>query len=101
MIQNEVTCFDLLKDQYKDDKDFKVIWKACINQEHLEDYILQEEYLFKGNMVYILKTSLGEILLRRHHYKGLATNLGRDKIIVAIKEKCYWPRLKRDTTKFI
>ena len=35
------------------------------------------------------------------HKDGLACHFGRDKTIVAVGERYYWPHMRRDVTKFI
>lgn len=62
---------------------------------------MQEGCLFKDNAMCIPKTSLGEALIKEHHARGLVGHAGRDKTISTLKERYFWPKLKKDVARFI
>ena len=47
-ISTEVVGFDYLKDTYADDEDFGAIWAGCNNNEFVTDFLIQDEFLFRG-----------------------------------------------------
>ncbi|XP_077223394.1 uncharacterized protein LOC143857005 [Tasmannia lanceolata] len=54
--------FDTIRDMYANDEDFDEIWKLCKEGKH-EDYLLQDDFLFKGSRLCILKCSLREYVI--------------------------------------
>ena len=55
----------------------------------------------KSGQLCILCISLHEKVIRDLYGGGLAGHLGRDETIKAVKERYYWPRLRRDVTNLV
>lgn len=59
----------------------------CKNFENTEEFHIQEGYLFKGNQLYVPKTSLQIQLIKEMHEGGLSAHFGRDKIFALLEDK--------------
>ena len=41
--------FEMLKEFYESDEDFKEVWEKCVANQPYDDYHIYEGYLLKGN----------------------------------------------------
>ncbi|GJV38507.1 RNA-directed DNA polymerase [Tanacetum coccineum] len=65
------------------------------------DVHIYDGYLMKGNQLCIPRSLLSEKLVLDLHSGGLAGHLGRDKTIMAVQERFFWPHLRRDVSKLV
>ncbi|GJS78946.1 RNA-directed DNA polymerase [Tanacetum coccineum] len=100
-ISNEVVGFDSITELYASDEDFHNTWMELKTKQHRSEFLLLDGYLFKGNRLCIPKTSLMSQLIKEIHAGGLSAHLGRDKTIVSVESRLYWPQLKRDVGAFV
>ena len=79
----KVTGFKRLKDDYESCLDFGELYTSLINalQPILDDYTLQDGYLFKANKLCIPWSLVRDFLVWEIHAGGLAGHFGRDKTI--------------------
>ena len=77
------------------------MWESFSNHKPCKDYHIDNSFLFKGDVLCILHTSLRETIIKEAHSTGLAGHFGRDKTLAAISLKFFWPQLNRDVTNFI
>lgn len=101
LLQGEITAFDHITDLYATDQDFKHIWEKCLLHQPCLDYHILDRFLFKGNCVCISHTSLRESIIKELHSNGLAGHFGRDKTIIAVSSKFFWPQLNKDVNNFV
>ena len=93
----KVTGFERLKDDYESCPDFRELYTSLINalQPILDDYTLQDSYLFKANKLCILWSSVRDFLVWEIHARGLIGHFGRDKIIEEVEHQFYRPSLRK------
>ncbi|GKE89161.1 RNA-directed DNA polymerase, partial [Tanacetum coccineum] len=100
-ISNEVLGFNSIKELYASDEDFRNTLMELETTQHRGEFLLLDDYLFKGNRFCIPKTSLKSQLAKEIHAGGLSGHLGRDKTIASVESRFYWPQLKRDVEAFM
>ncbi|KAL5575124.1 hypothetical protein UlMin_016823 [Ulmus minor] len=101
MMKFEVVGFECLLETYAGDLDFGEIWEKCGNRLVVPNFQIHQGYLFKGNQLCIPVHSLRGLLIQEVLTGGLATHVGRDKTLALLEEKFYWPRMRKDISKFV
>ena len=97
-MQNPVIAFERLKDEYPQCPNFGIIYKESLDNPSPTqgDFLIRERYLFKGAKLCIPRTSLRDFLTWELHAGDLIGHISRDKTIVLVENRFYWPSLKRD-----
>jgi len=106
-MENQVIGFDALKDIYPTDNDFQEIMAQSKNpvignMDIIQGrYFMQDGYLFKGKQLCITIGSMQENIIKELHNSGLAEHFGKDKTLALIEDTYYWPKIKRDITRYV
>ncbi|KAG8649162.1 hypothetical protein MANES_08G069560v8 [Manihot esculenta] len=99
-MRNEIVGFKQLKELCVDDEDFRKIWRKCFCGYPVDNFYVLDGHLMHENQLCTLRTSLREKVIHDLHGR-LARHLERDKSIAVMKERSYWPQLRKDVTRFI
>ena len=99
----KVTRFERLKDDYKSCPYFRELYTSLSNtaQPILDDYTLQDGYLFKANKLCIPQSSVRDFLVWEIRAGGLAGHFGNNKTIEEVERQFYWLGLKRGVVKIV
>lgn len=85
---------------YATDPDFMEAYQKC-QKGNCGDFQVLNDFLFKGTSLCIPRCSLREYIIKEFHCGGLGGHFGRDKTLLLIKEKYFWPTIYRDVARFV
>jgi hypothetical protein len=87
MMSTNVTRFERLRDEYESSPDFGKLHATLSSALHhtIEDYTIQDGYLFKANKLCIPRTSVRDFLVWELHAGGLVGHFGQDKTIEEVE----------------
>ena len=87
----KLTGFERLKDDYESCPDFGELYTSLSNAPRpiLDDYTLQEGYLFKANKLCIPRSLVRDFLVWEIHVGGLAGHFGKDKTIEEVEHQFF------------
>ena len=99
----KVIGFERLKDDYESCPNFGELYTSLSNASRpiLDDYTLQDGYLFKANKLCIPRSLMRDFLVWEIHVGGLVGHFSRDKTIEEVERQFYWPGLKRGFAKIV
>ncbi|PKU63317.1 hypothetical protein MA16_Dca013361 [Dendrobium catenatum] len=100
-MQAELVGLEHVTELYADDEDFAAIWAKCLQSSHCEEYSIRQGFLFKHHLLCIPISSWRQHLICETHCGGLAAHLGQDNTLRQLQARFYWPRLRRDTLRFV
>ena len=97
VINTEVVGFEKIKNTYELCPDFENIFTVLRDglTHKVDDFLLQDGYLFCSRKLCISRTSLRDVFGLGITPGGLTGHFGRNKIIEAVKHHFFW-LLKRD-----
>lgn len=99
-LQIQVEGFDVFCGLYPNDPEFSEVWEHCRAAPTL-GYSMQEEFLFKGNIICVPRCSLRDAIILESHQGALAGHFGRDKTLKLVQERFYWPKMAADVARII
>nr|KYP50633.1 Transposon Ty3-I Gag-Pol polyprotein [Cajanus cajan] len=91
--------FDDIKELYEKDLDFANFYSVCI-QKPYQGYYISEGFLFNKNKLCIPQGSIRKLLVKEIHEGGLIGHFGIEKTLSLLREKFFWPHMKRDVQRF-
>ena len=59
--------FEHVKELYRDDTYFKMIYSSCLNRKVVNDYYVFRDFLFKKSKLCVPKCSVRELLVKEAH----------------------------------
>ena len=91
MMSTKVTGFERLRDEYKSCPNFGKLHATLSSAPHptIENYTIQDGYLFKANKLCIPRTSVWDFLVWELHAGGRAGHFGQDKTIEEVEWQFY------------
>ena len=95
--------FDRLREEYSACLDFCIIYDEVSNGNRHEyvDFLVENGYLFKETKLCTHWTSFRDLLIWEMHADGLGGHFGRDRTIAMVKDRFYWPYLKKDVARIV
>jgi len=91
--------FDNIKEIYKDDIDFSLIYQECLKGGH-KGFFIHDGFLFKGKRLCVPQGSLRQSLLREAHEGGLMGHFGVAKTLDTLHEHFFWPHMCKSVHSF-
>lgn len=101
VLQLSVPALDCLIELYPEDEDFKEEWRSCWLKEKKSRFDIQEGFLFFDDRLCIPRSSIRLKLISEIHGNGLGGHFGRDKTILQLEARYFWPQLKKEAAKFV
>ena len=92
--------FEMIKDLYPEDSDFKDIYASCLEGSQ-GMFSINQGFLFKGNRLCIPKTNLRQLLVKKVHEGSLGGHFGIQKTLDMLSQHFYWPKMLGNVGKHI
>lgn len=99
-MRSVVIGFEVIKTLYEEDSDFGTLWNTCLGGPK-NQFFIHDRFLFSGKQPCVPNCSLKEAIIREAHGGGLAGDFGRDKTLIMVQERFYWPKLVQDVEKIV
>ena len=95
---SQILGFDNICELYSQDPFFAPIYSNCLNKSRGGFYV-SNGYLFKEARLCVPCGSHRKLLIIEMHEGGLMGHFGVAKTLAMLKEKFFWPHMKRDIQK--
>nr|KYP50197.1 Transposon Ty3-I Gag-Pol polyprotein [Cajanus cajan] len=96
---SQILGFDHIKEFYSNDFEFNESYTHCLAKPQGGFYV-SEGYLYKEGRICIPQGSIRKLLVKESHEGGLMGNFGVEKTISFLKDKFFWPHMRRDVESF-
>nr|KYP34891.1 Transposon Ty3-I Gag-Pol polyprotein [Cajanus cajan] len=96
---SQILGFNHIKELYTNDLEFKENYTQCLAKPQGGFYI-SEGYLYKEGRICIPQGSIRKLLVQESHEGGLMGHFGVEKTLSFLKEKFFWPHMRRDVERF-
>ena len=91
--------FDQIKEIYKHDLDFSLIYQECSKGGH-KDFFIHDGFLFKGKRLCVPQGSLRQSLVRGAHEGGLMGHFGVAKTLDTLHDHFFCPHVCKSVHSF-
>nr|KYP38486.1 Transposon Ty3-I Gag-Pol polyprotein [Cajanus cajan] len=95
----QILGFDHIKELYSNDLEFNEYYTQCLAKPQGGFYI-SEGYLYKEGRICIPQGSIRKLLVKESHEGGLMGHFGVENTLSFLKEKFFWPHMRRDVERF-
>ncbi|KAE8710906.1 putative CCCH-type zinc finger family protein [Hibiscus syriacus] len=96
-MSTKVAGFETFTDMYAADPSFGRIFQE-VTEGHCHDFVLHNEYLFRGLQLCIPDCSLRQQIISELHNEG---HFGRDMTLALISSDFYWPKLTSNMAHYV
>ena len=94
----QILGFDHIRELYQEDQEFSSIYAQCQHRAQ-GGYYVAKGYLFKEGKLCIPQGTHRKLLVKESHEGGLMGHFGVDKTLDLLKEKFYWPHMRKDVQR--
>nr|KYP61106.1 Retrotransposable element Tf2 [Cajanus cajan] len=94
----QILRFDNIRELYEKDLKFGDNYEKC-QQKAFDGFYMAEGYLYKEERLCIPQGSIRKLLIKESLEGGLMGHFGVDKTLSLLKEKFYWPHMRKDVQK--
>jgi len=94
VLETQYLEFYHIKEIYKDDLNFSLIYRECSKGVH-KDFFIHYGFLFKGKRLCVPQGSLKQCLVEEAHEGGLIRHFGVAKTLDTLHEHLFWPHMRK------
>ena len=98
-LRAQIFGFDNITELYNQDPEFSSIFAKC-QQKPQGGYYVNQGYLFKEGKLCIPLGSHRKFLIKESHEGGLIGHFGVEKTLCILREKFFWPHMRRDVQRY-
>ena len=74
----EIVEFEVLKELYVEDDDFKKVWASCVLKQPCDEFYIHNGFLMKNGQLCLPRTYFHEKVIRNLHDGGLIGHFRRE-----------------------